>query len=324
MMFSLILSLFLIFVPQIASSPTGEGMAWLENRVGTEGGVEILPPQDGIDSSAAALPRAEPRAPQKKADSKSLGIETTARSALVFDRDAGEILFEKNSRDKISLASLTKLMTALVVLDENPDWDKTIKLVRADDRDGGIVYARSPEVVTVNDLFQMTLVGSVNNAAMALVRSTGITSEGFVAKMNAKAGELGLKNTIFADPTGLMPENQGTARDVAKLLAGAMEKEEIKKAVIQKKYVFNPVGSEKTYYVKSTDELLWSFLNEAPYAFVGGKTGYIEESGYNLAVEVERDGHRVVIVVLGSASAEDRFREIKGLADWTFENYQWQ
>jgi D-alanyl-D-alanine carboxypeptidase len=170
----------------------------------------------------------------------------------------------------------------------------------------------------------MMLVGSVNNAAMALARSTGLTNEAFIAKMNVKAGELGLKNTIFSDPTGLLPENQSTARDVAKLLAKAMESEEIKKAVVQKRYIFSPVGSRKTYYVKSTNELLWSFINEAPYTFIGGKTGYIEESGYNLAVEVERGGHRVVIVVLGSASAEDRFKEIKGLADWTFENYQWK
>lgn len=323
-MFSLVLSLFLIFIPQIASSPTGDGLAWLNGGPAAGESADTKPDQNNSGDAGTSLPRAEPRAPQKKENSNSLGIETTARSAVVFDRDAGEILFEKNSREKISLASLTKLMTALVALDENPDWDKIIRLTRADDRDGGIVYARSPEDVTVNDLFQMTLVGSVNNAAMALARSTGLTGEGFVAKMNDKAEDLGLKNTVFADPTGLLPENQSTARDVAKLLASAMEKEEIKKSVVQKKYIFSPIGSKKTYYVKSTDELLWSFLNEAPYTFIGGKTGYIEESGYNLAVEVERDGHRVVIVVLGSASAEDRFKEIKGLTDWTFENYSWQ
>ena len=324
MMFSIILSLFLIFLPQVADSPTGVNFDWLsgERDQAVEEGKTAENGQDNF--FGAALPRANPQPPQKKESSKSLGIETTARAALIFDKASGTILFDKNSRDKISLASLTKLMTALVVLDEKPEWEKTIKLAHADNRDGGIVYARPPEEVMVKDLFEMTLVGSVNNAAAAMARSTGLTEEAFVAKMNNKAKEIGMNNTVFADPTGLLPENQSTARDVARLLANALDHEEIKEAVVKKTYVFSPQKSSKVYYVKSTNELLWSFLNEEPYTFIGGKTGYIEESGYNLAVEAERNGHKVVIVVLGSSTAEERFKEIKGLADWVFENYIWQ
>lgn len=322
-MFSLILSLFLIFLPQVADSPTGENLDWLkgENRA-AEG--EAIAEEEQVDFSGVTLPRAEPQPPQKKEESKSLGIETTARAAIVFDEASGTILFDKNSREKLSLASLTKLMTALVILDEKPEWDKTIKLTHADNRDGGIVYARPPEEVTLENLFKMMLVGSVNNAAVAIVRSTDLTEEAFVAKMNNKAKELGMNNTVFVDPTGLLPENHSTARDIAKLLANALDHEEIREAVIQKKYIFSPKKSSKVYYVKSTNELLWSFLNEEPYTFIGGKTGYIEESGYNLAVEAERTGHKIIVVVLGSSSAEERFKEIKGLADWTFENYSWQ
>jgi len=323
-MFSLLLSLFLIFLPQVADSPTGENFGWLKAKeqaiMGEEKAVE-----DGQENfSGAALPRANPQPPRKKEESKSLGIETTARAALVFDKASGTILFDKNSREKISLASLTKLMTALVILDEKPEWDKTIKLAQTDNRDGGIVYARPPEEVTVKDLFEMMLVGSVNNAAAAMARSTGLTEEAFVAKMNNKAKGLLMNNTVFVDPTGLLPGNESTARDIAKLLANALDHEEIKEAVVKKTYIFSPQKSSKVYYVKSTNELLWSFLNEEPYTFIGGKTGYIEESGYNLAVEAERNGHGVIIVVLGSSTAEERFKEIKGLADWVFENYIWQ
>ncbi len=322
-MFSLILSLFILLVPQIASSPTGVNFDWLGREKPAVGNETIVGTEQN-DFSKAFLPRAEPHSPQKIEESKSLGIETTARAALVFDKAAGEILFDKNSGEKLSLASLTKLMTALVILDEKPEWGKYIKLAYADNREGGIVYARPPEEVTMENLFKMMLVGSVNNAAAAIARSTGMTEEAFVVKMNNKARELDMNNTIFVDPTGLLPENKSTARDIAKLLANALDREEIKEAVVQKKYIFSPRKSSNTYYVKSTNELLWSFLNEEPYTLIGGKTGYIEESGYNLAVEVEREGHKIVAVVLGSASAEDRFKEVKGLTDWTFENYKWQ
>lgn len=322
MMFSIILSIFLIFAPFIARAPADTKTAEADFVVDISPENEASLQSEG-DSQTFGLPRAAPRPPQKKEDSRSIGIMTTAQSALVFDEGTGTVLFTKDPQKKLPLASLTKLMTAIVFLDQKPDWDKKIRLTRADDREGGIVYARSPEEVTVRDLFNMALVGSVNNAAIALARSTDLNQKEFVAEMNKMAEEMGLKNTVFADPTGLLPENQGTARDVAKLIAAAMEKEEIRSAVVQKKYVFSPTNISKTYYVKSTDELLWSFLNVEPYNFIGGKTGYIEESGYNLAVEVLRGGHKIIAVVLGSATTEDRFKEIKGLVNWAFENYNW-
>lgn len=322
MMFSIFLSLFLIFAPQIARSPTSVSPS-PENLVVSENVSDVTVKQSEGDAPQVGLPRAEPLSPRKKEGSMSLGIETTARAALVFDEGTGTILFDKNSEERLSLASLTKLMTTLVFLDGEVDWGKKVKLVKADDLEGGIFYARSPEEVTVKDLFNMMLVGSVNNAAMALARQTGQSQEEFVAEMNKKAEDLKLHNTIFADPTGLLSENQGTARDVAKLLDKVLKEEMVRDIVVQKTYVFSPVKSSKIYYVKSTDELLWSFLNEAPYKLIGGKTGYIEEAGYNLAVEVERDSHKIIVVVLGSSTAEDRFKEVKGLADWTFETYKW-
>ncbi len=326
MMFSLIISIILIFIPQLAYSPTAElgQFQTRDNSATVLNSEEAIAEQVEGDRQGASLPRAEPRDPQKKENSRSLGIETTAKAALVLDRASGSVLFEKNSREKFPLASLTKIMTALVFLETEPDWDASIKLSKADDKEGGIFYARAPEEVKVEDLFNMMLVGSVNNAAMALARSTGLSQKDFIEKMNQKAQKLGLKNTFFVDPTGLEPDNIGTAADVAKLLSHALQNKKIQETVIQKKYIFSPVGSKKVYYVKSTNELLWSFLNEGPYELLGGKTGYTEEAGYNLVVASRRDGHEIIIVVLGSKTAEDRFKEIKGLADWAFENYKWQ
>jgi len=325
MMFTLFLSIILIFVPQIAHSPAALEPAAPEENIFSKVEERVLETaiQKEGDSPISGLPRAAPRGPQKKEESKSLGIVTTARAALVFDEATGSILFEKDSREKLSLASLTKLMTALVFLETNPDWDRKINLNKADEKEGGIFYARAPEEVKIKDLFNMMLVGSVNNAAMAITRSTGMGEDEFVAKMNEKAKALNLEDTFFVDPTGLLTGNMGTAYDVAKMLSYALENDKIKEAVLRKRYVFSPGRSQKVYYVKSTDELLWSFLNESPYEIVGGKTGYIEEAGYNLAVEFEKDEHKIIVVVLGSATAGNRFQEVKGLTVWAFENYNW-
>jgi len=326
MMLSLVLSVILIFVPQLACHSPAVDFSQFQTEENPEvilHGEEKVVRQIEGDRQELNLPRARPRDPRKKESSRSLGIETTAKAALVFDRASGAILFEKNSRDKFPLASLTKIMTALVFLETNPNWEASIKISKADDKEGGIFYARAPEEVKIKDLFNMMLIGSVNNAAMALSRSTGLSQEDFIAKMNQKAHELKLKDTVFVDPTGLEPENVGTALDIAKLLSYALQNKKIQETVLQKKYIFSPIGSQKVYYVKNTNELLWSFLNEEPYKLLGGKTGYTEEAGYNLAVASRRDGHEIIIVVLGSKTAEDRFKEIKGLADWTFENYEW-
>ena len=322
MILSLSLSIILLFVPQVIDVPEiNLDNNFTEESVAAE---EEIDRQDMGDSQVTLdFPRAGLRVPTKISESRSLGIETTAKAALVYDVTSGASLFEKNAQQKLSLASITKLMTALVFLDFDPNWKKTIQLTRADDKEGGIFYARAPEEISTQDLFNMMLVGSVNNAAYALSRSAGITKEEFIEKMNEKARELSLDSLVFTDPSGLDHGNMGTAKDVAKLVYYALENDEIKEAVVQKNYVFNSVGNLKKYYIRNTNSLLRSFLNQEPFTILGGKTGYTEEAGYNLAVKLEKDNHRVIVVVLGSETIEDRFNEVKGLTVWSFENYKW-
>ncbi len=319
MIFSLFLSLIIFIIPQIVSAP--ETAAWhlfSENEKIAK--VDLQIEGDKIFSDPL---RGAAKEPEKIEGNRSLGIETTARAAVVLDKETGTVLFEKKIENELPIASITKLMTALVFLDTNPNWEKKIKLLKEDEKEGGIFYARAGEELTIKDLFNMMLVGSVNNAALALARSTGLSQEEFVAKMNQKAQALGLKNTFFVDPAGLEPANVSTALEVAKLLSLALDKDEIREATVKRKYVFSPQNIEKKYYVKNTNELLWSFLNEPPYKIIGGKTGYLEEAKYNLAIEVQNNGHRIIVVVLGSNTIEDRFQEAKGLTFWTFENYKW-
>jgi D-alanyl-D-alanine carboxypeptidase len=314
------LSLILFVIPQVVLAPNQIGQSFLTSNEKVE-----INQQSGGDKiiNSNFLPEARPRGPQKIESDKSLGIETTAKSAIVMDEETGVVLFKKDVEEKLSIASLTKLMTALVFLDGNPDWDKKIELLKEDEEEGGIFYARAGEEVQVKDLFNMMLVGSVNNAATALARSTGMSREDFVEKMNEKAQELRLKNTFFTDPSGLGPTNVSTAHDVAILISRALENDKIRETVVKKRYVFSPQNIKKTYYVKNTDELLWGFLNENPYQIIGGKTGYLDEAKYCLAIEVENNNHKIIVVVLGSNEIEGRFQEAKGLVVWTFENYKW-
>jgi len=263
--------------------------------------------------------------PMKRLESKSLGIKTEARSVIIRDGGTGKILFEKNSKEKLPVASLTKLMTAVVFLDLSPDWQKEIEVTSQDEREGGKLYVMRGEKVKVLDLFYTALAGSANNAILALVRATGKSQEEFVNLMNKKAKSLDLKDTHFVEPTGLSPQNISSAQDIAKLASYALRFKEIRDATTTENYSFKSLNG-RGHDIKNTDLLLKSFLNDekSGYRITGGKTGYIEEAGYCLMTRVaNKRENEIIVVVLGAEDHFARFQEVKGLAFWTFENYEW-
>lgn len=250
-----------------------------------------------------------------------LDVKISAKSALAVDAKTGEILYKKNSQEILPIASITKLMTALVFLEHNPGWQKEVSTLASDRRNGGIVYLNTNELLTVNNLFKTALIVSDNDAAMALARITNLPEEEFIKEMNRKARELGLKNTYFVDPTGLNPGNKSTAEEIAKLLNVALQNEEIKKTISTAFYEFEVKGKGKNRKVvlRNTDWLLKSYLE-----VIGGKTGSLEDAGYCLAVKIKGEKNQeVLIVILGSQSNEDRFQDVKAISDWVFSNYQW-
>lgn len=253
---------------------------------------------------------------------KSFGLKTTAESILIIDNASGAVLYNKNSEAILPIASITKLMTALVVLDNNPDWDKAVTVDKEDYKDGGIIRVLSGEQVTVRDLFYLTLVASANEAAAALARSSGI--ENFQSAMNKKAAELGMADSYFLDPSGLEVENASTVADLIKLAQAAFSREEIVKAVKAKSYSFEVLNNQRIGWVPNTDQLLDSFLNWGGYKIIGAKTGYLDEAGYCLLFQVKtRDDESLTVALLGMNSQWDRWQEAKGLVDWVFRNYQW-
>jgi D-alanyl-D-alanine carboxypeptidase len=250
----------------------------------------------------------------------------TAKSAIVMDEGTGRILFQKDATLLHPIASLTKLMSALVWFDVDGDLNKIVKISAADYREGSIPYFVAGDKVKTKDLLYSALVASSNSAVAALVRSTGLPEEKFVSFMNAKAEELGMENTKFFDPIGLSAKNESTAVDLFILARESFYNPEISRATQLVSYEFSPAGSGAVRIVRSTDLLLTSSFNAGDYKIIGGKTGYIEESDYNLILKIynKEKNKNIIAVILGSGDKNSRFSEAKKLIEWTYANYQWE
>lgn len=266
----------------------------------------------------------------------SLGPKLTAQSALVVDLESNEVLFEKNSQAILPIASITKLMTALIFLENKTKlWDDIITVEQRD----LIIQRESPytgkiEVKTesslepvgldieagdrlsVHDIFYGGLIKSANNAINILVRLTRIDSgKTFVDLMNEKARELEMNNTHFVEPTGLSPKNYSTAQDLVKLIRAAVAREEIIQAIGNRVYdltITEKNGAIRYERIYSTNKLLGSFVD-----LVGAKTGYLDESGYCFAGLSEYNNRKLAVIILGAASDYDRFQEVKSLLWWS-------
>ena len=261
-------------------------------------------------------------APIKK-DPFSLGMVVSAKSAVIIDGRSKSILFEKEAHAIRSIGSLTKLMTALVFLQNNPDLSAPATFILEDRKTGGKEIFALGDVLTVHDFFLASLIRSDNSATQALVRLSGKTSEQFVEEMNTLAQDLGMTRTFFVDPTGLSSDNRSTTHDIARLLEQATQQPVIKDAMQQSS--FSTVGSLGIPYVlENTNHLLNGFLQEDPYFLIGGKTGFLPEAGYCLAVHMQKDGGKdLFIVALGSETSESRFDDIKALTVWAYQTFSW-
>lgn len=275
-----------------------------------------------------AAQRVPPPPIVRRVQTDEVGVSVTAKSAIVADAASGDVLFQKNVDDVQSIASLTKLMTALVVQEVGVSFDQEIVIESADIRGGGVEYFIPGEVVRVRDLWFASLMSSSNTATAALVRATGISEELFVRRMNEKAVRLGMTSAQFVEPTGLDARNTASSRDVLALVRTAFAMDAIRQAVTAEEYSATPVVSKAASprLLRTTDQLLGTFLSEAPYAIRGGKTGSLGDViGYHLAVAISRNGQQqIFVVVMGSVTPTERFQDAKALAVWTFDAHVWE
>lgn len=245
----------------------------------------------------------------------------SARHIVVRDSLTGQMLYGKAAYDEWSMASVTKLLSALVLLDVPINFASTTVAAvdGAPDNDvaiGGTYY--------VKDLWNAGLISSSNRAVLSLADSTGLTRAEFAARMNEKARQLGMTGTKVVEPTGLDPRNHSTAADIAVLLAEALRKPEILNSVRLTEYDLATTGGAYRKKIKTTDWLLSGTIQNFGLELVGGKTGYIPESGYNFAAETVSSTRHVVVVVLGAASIDARFTEARRAAEWAYQNFTWK
>ena len=244
------------------------------------------------------------------------GIKASAYA--VVDVGTGEVLISKNGDETKIPASLTKLVTALVVLDTKPKLSKTVVMAKEDRvagmcLSGGVcIKSASGVKFTVDGLFHATLILSANNAANALARSTGLSTPQFAEKMNQKAASLGAANSIFFEPTGLDTRNRITALDYGKILAVAFKNSYLSGIVGLPNYTLRSANNSRyNQTIKNSDKLLL----DPDIAVLMAKTGYLDESGYNFSAVLKyRNGRELAIVVLGEDHLYTAFDETRQLA----------
>lgn len=238
-----------------------------------------------------------------------------AGAVEALDLESGKTLFTKNAGVPMLPASTTKIATAMVAL-ENYSLDDVLK-VPAMRVSGKTMGLKIGEEMTVGNLLKGLLIFSANDSAEVLAQDFPGGREGFVEKMNKLASNLGLENTHFSNPTGFDEYlHFSTASDLVKLSVWALKNDFFAEVVSTKEAEVASTDGRVAHKLTNINKL----LGRVP-GVLGVKTGWTENSGESLVTLVERDGHRVVIAMLGS---EDRFGETEKLIEWIYDSYYWE
>ena len=242
--------------------------------------------------------------------------DTTARSVLVLDLATEKSLFEREADQRLPIASTTKIMTALVA---NSYFKQNATLTA--NEGAGIIGSKvgfnKGENLTFRSLLYGLLLNSGNDAAYVIAENYPGGILGFVSAMNKKVIELGLKNTHFENPAGLdSPNHFSSARDLSKITENALQDYQLARIFATKDTEITSIDKKYTYKLHNLNKLLASVTG-----VLGVKTGYTENAKENLVTLVDRENHRVLLVVLGS---DDRFGETTKLIDWAYSNFSWQ
>ncbi|MDQ0339180.1 D-alanyl-D-alanine carboxypeptidase [Caldalkalibacillus uzonensis] len=241
--------------------------------------------------------------------------DVSAQAAILMDAESGRVLFEKNAYEPLRIASITKIMTAIVALEHGDLEDVVTTSKNAYGVEGSSIYLRLGEKMTLEDLLYGLMLRSGNDAAIAIAEHVGGSVEGFVFLMNQKAEELGMQQTLFSNPHGLdtHEEHYSTAYDMALLTAYAMQNETFAEIVSTQKKTA-PLEGEKwdrVWYNKNR------LLSMYPYAD-GVKTGYTQRANRTLVSSATKDGHRLIAVTL---NAPDDWNDHINMFEYGFQNY---
>ena len=263
---------------------------------------------------ATAREMADTVLPRYKVDaSGELVPDVRAAAAIIYDPLTNQILWEENGQSQRSIASITKVMTATVFLENSPDLTQVVTVDRNDVFQASTTHLHRNDKVTADDLLHLVLIASDNAAARALARVSPYGSAGFIGRMNDKAAELGLQSTHYADPSGLLSENVSSAYDMARLITHASQDERISSIMRMNEYTVYSGGTRPISF-RSTNHL----LRGGDVDVRAGKTGFISKAGYCLAtvLRLPQSTHNVAVVIFGAHSNAGRFMESRNLLNW--------
>lgn len=267
---------------------------------------------------------AEEKAPAKLAEpapSAAPDLAPSARSAILMDADSGTIIYEKNSNDKLPPASITKIMTMLLIMEALDN--ETIKLTDqvqaseyASSMGGSQIFLEPGETMSVDEMIKGIALASGNDASVAMAEKIAGTEQQFVVMMNNRAEQLGLKNTHFVNCNGLpSSDHYSSAHDIA-----VMSRELLKHSEITKY-----TGLYQDYLRKSSDKPFWLVNTNKLVRFYNGadglKTGFTNEAKFCLSATAMRDDLRVIAVVMGEPNTKTRNAEVSQMFDYSFAQY---
>jgi len=267
----------------------------------------------GEEKAAKPAPAGQP--------APSPALAPSAKSAILMDADTGTIIFEKNSHDKLPPASITKIMTMLLIMEALDSGrlkltDKVATSEYAASMGGSQIFLEPGEQMTVQDMLKGIALASGNDASVAMAEKLGGSEAEFVRMMNERAQQLGMKNTHFANANGLPAADHYTsAHDIAVMSKELLKHPEITKYTgLYQDYLRK--DSEKPFWLVNTNKLV-RFYSGAD----GLKTGFTSEAKFCLSATAARDGFRVIAVVLGEPNTKVRNAEVSSMFDYAFAQY---
>ena len=256
-----------------------------------------------------------------QAEEDTLKLAEKAGSAILIEATSGKVIYEKNADEKLPPASMTKMMSMLLIIEKidsgHIKWDDKVTVSEnASSMGGSQILLETGEKMSVSDLFKGVAVASGNDAVVALAEYTYGSEANFVNAMNKKAKELGLKNTSFKNPHGLDAANHySSARDMA-LIAMELSKHPD---------VFNYTSIYEDYLRKDTDRKIWLVNTNKLVRFYDGvdgmKTGYTEEARYCLTATAKKNGMRLIAVAMNEPDSNTRNSEVTNMLNYGFSNY---
>lgn len=247
-----------------------------------------------------------------------------AKSAIMIEASTGEILFQKNKDEKLAPASMTKMMSMLIIIEEiengNLKWDEMITTSeRASSMGGSQIFLKAGEKMSVTDLLKGIAIASGNDAVVALAERISGSEESFVKRMNTRAKDLGLKNTNFVNSTGLTEDNHYSSAYDMSLIA---------KELVKHEKILEFTSTYEDYLRKDTKSPFWLVNTNRLVRFKEGvdglKTGFTKEAGYCLTATMKKDNMRLITVVMKEEDTNKRSADTSKMLDYGFNVYMVQ